>query len=230
MSKWTNRHVEALRALGGKTLKEIVEGMHAHRPMISEGTARSACIRYGVEYVPAPTSWPKEHVEALRKLAGSTGTQMMKAMRELRPDITRNSVVGAAHRYGVPLSDQTSNHGVEKTVKARAAARKPAPKVKAAPIRPKTGKNGQPRHADNPPPPDHGNPDKWRPLPGVNPVSLLERGSMQCAWPVDTDAPVQMFCGAECQDTKRPYCAQHRRDRLARYVSPFLRDAEKAAA
>ncbi len=232
MKFWTTKQLAELRKHEGKTLDEMADAMQEARPGVSDRSVLWACNKYQIAFASRAKAWPEAHNEALRALAGKTGTQMQKAMKKLRPDITRNGVVSQAIRLGVPLSGLThSPNGVG--VPALAAASKRGPKVKsplAPKIVPKVNKNGAPRHTDSPPPPDHGNPDKWRPLPGVKPVSLIDRGAMQCAWPVDTDAGVQMFCGARCPDGKLPYCAQHRRDRLSPAMPRYLRDAAKAAA
>jgi GcrA cell cycle regulator len=44
----------------------------------------------------------------------------------------------------------------------------------------------------------------WLPLPGTNPVTLVERTLHQCAWPVGET----LFCG-EPKSQRRPYCSAH---------------------
>ncbi len=44
----------------------------------------------------------------------------------------------------------------------------------------------------------------WLPLAETTPISLVERGYHQCAWPVGE----AMFCGGP-RTKLRPYCAEH---------------------
>ncbi len=183
--------------------------------------------------------WSEEDNAFLRARAaeGLSSSKIKKAMAAIRPGVSRSAICGQCARLGIKLPGSTSaektfvaRRNLGRSVRAKLPPRAPKPpKPRAA----KIGKYG-PIHATKPATPNHGRPGAWTPLPGAKPVSLIDRTSMQCAWPVDVPSrpAEQMYCGGRCADadTLQPYCAAHRRMRLARYVPASLRDAENAAA
>lgn len=237
--KWTPEHVAILRANAGRTTDEMADALRPFRPRVTSNLASWACARFGVAFRargPTSTGWPPEHVEALRALEGNTAAHIAKQMRRLRPGVTRNAVIAQCSRRGIRLSGASNEQRAPSVPGCEPKRGAPAPKAarapKQKPLEHKVGKYG-PIHPANPIPPNHGRPEAWAALPGVAPVALLARTASQCAWPVG-DAPArpaeQLFCGAQCDDDTLPYCAAHRRLRLARRAPADLAEAEKIAA
>ncbi len=82
-------------------------------------------------------SWTEERIDRLRTMwaKGSTASQIAEALG----GVSRNAVIGKAHRLGLEQRPSPVKAGEDKTRKAApaaaAAASKPAPKAYAAPVR-----------------------------------------------------------------------------------------------
>jgi hypothetical protein len=172
--------------------------------------------------------WFAHELEALRKLEGKSASEMVREMRKLRPEVTRNGIVGVCHRHGIKMSPGQS--AAQRTENGRKAH----VRLKAQGLSEiRTRKGSACTSALKPlAAPYLGRPDAWKPIDGSVPIGLIERKPMQCAWPIGEPArPAdQIYCGAACVDDTLPYCAAHRRLRLARYVPSFLADVEQIAA
>lgn len=147
-----------------------------------------------------PMSWNDERIELLKKL-WDQGLSASQIASELGEGVTRNAVIGKAHRLG--LKPRPS------PVKSEA---KPAAKAADA---------GQAASADAP------KPKRKRPKkPAAQKVTLLDLTERMCKWPIGHPGePDFRFCGKPSMPGL-PYCAEHcaeayqaqqpRRDRRAR--------------
>jgi GcrA cell cycle regulator len=147
----------------------------------------------------ATSNWTDERIEVLVNL-WQAGLSCGKIAKELGGGATRNSVIGKIHRMGLAArvtldrfpTRAPGKRGPDRTVrmtKARKVALgKPLdlPPIKKAKQKPQ----GQ----------------AWQPIPGIEPVSLLDLEAGQCKWPVGQDSPF-MFCGAPA--THNHYCEHH---------------------
>jgi len=173
--------------------------------------------------------WPQDHVDALKAQAGKSVHEMLDVMRKLRPGMTRNAIVGACARRGIPIGQGQST--AQRSAGGRAARQR---LLANGIVDKKLNHKGQPyRVAVLMKPKAYvARAGAWEPVEPIEPIPLERRTSMRCAWPIGEPArPAdQLFCGATCVDDKLPYCAAHRRLRLARYVPTELAEAEKIAA
>lgn len=65
--------------------------------------------------------------------------------------------------------------------------------------------------------------DAWKPIPGVEPVTLLDLTEYSCRWPVYQGDEPRLFCGAPTELGQR-YCDAHRRLSLP----PLMREETAA--
>ena len=126
-------------------------------------------------------SWTDDRVELLKKLwkKGHSASQIAEELG----GVTRNAVIGKAHRLG--LSSRPS------PVKKPAEAKK---KAKAAPAKPKKKK-----------------PAAAKPAPEAEPevVTILSLTERMCKWPVGHPGDDDFhFCGLKSM-TGQPYCTYH---------------------
>lgn len=139
----------------------------------------------------ASRAWPDADVELLRDLWGSGNSASVCA--EAIGGRSRNSIIGMVHRLGLPKR-KTKVVGRQispaKPSKLK-APRLPAPALIAPPV---VVYAPLPRTA------------AWEPLPGTEPVRLMELDRGMCKWPVTVDRP-WLFCGAH---TDGIYCATHK--------------------
>ena len=135
------------------------------------------------------TTWTDELILDLRRL-WDEGYPTAEIGRRLR--ITKNAVVGKAHRLDLPQRPSPIRRGEQP-----AQPRAPKPKV-AAPTRPLPAAPAQAAPALPPAP---------RPIPAVP----SRRGfSEPCCWPLgEPGRPGFRFCDAPV-DAGMPYCAEHR--------------------
>lgn len=126
-------------------------------------------------------AWTDDRIEILRKLwdQGLTASQIAK---ELGEGVTRNAVIGKAHRLGLksrpsPVKSDKKKAAVAKTSKAPAAPTKVAPKKAVS----KKSKR----------------------------LGLLELTERTCKWPIGHPGEVDFhFCGKDSING-HPYCAAH---------------------
>ncbi len=161
-------------------------------------------------------SWTDERVETLKKLhaEGLSASQIAKRLG----GVTRNAVIGKRVRLGLVEGSQTpaSRRGqvVHGAPSAPAAIGLKAPTVPRAPHQ-GTGQNFKPRKppeaAAPPGPPPAPLPRSiaraFQPLPGSEPVDLMDLTHQHCRWPVDCADGVTRSCGRERQDDR--YCSTH---------------------
>jgi GcrA cell cycle regulator len=161
--------------------------------------------------------WTEQRIEILRKLWGQGQTASQIAA--ILGGITRNAVIGKAHRLGLT--------GRPSPIKREAGA-SPQPRRRAAPARRMPGA-GQPGSIHGQPlPPIHASAahPQMRPQGAIEPA-LREApaapppkpatsirtasviGSKTCSWPMgDPKQPGFHFCG-EPAEIGKPYCSQH---------------------
>ncbi len=141
--------------------------------------------------------WTNERVEELRRLWGQG--QTASRIAELLGGVTRNAVIGKAHRLGLrgrpsPIRREEGEAGsrpIRSSAPAAALAeeltREVAPPLEPAapPVMPST-----------------------TPV-GVAPARAPRSGTKSCSWPMgDPKQPGFHFCGEEAVPG-RPYCAAH---------------------
>lgn len=113
-------------------------------------------------------------------LLGFSGGVIAQRMKPEYPEITRNMIIGVAHRLQLPQRPHTQRFDTT-------SGRKKKPKVVAPPPPPL------------PPPPQSAPPPRHLDLMAIN--------DSTCRWPVTHDSPF-LFCGAAVQQHS-PYCGFH---------------------
>ncbi|MGF1606095.1 MAG: GcrA family cell cycle regulator [Rhodothalassiaceae bacterium] len=141
-------------------------------------------------------SWNDERIELLKKL-WDQGLSASQIAAELGTGVTRNAVIGKAHRLGLKP--------------------RPSPlKTEAKPVIQTKDSQDRPE----------GTKPKRRKRPVAKKVTLLDLTERMCKWPIGHPGdPDFHFCGKPCQPGM-PYCQEHcgvayqaqqpRRDRRAR--------------
>ena len=136
--------------------------------------------------------WTNERVEELRRLWGQG--QTASRIADLMGGVTRNAVIGKAHRLGLrgrPSPIRRDENG---------AHARPAPRVSVPPA--------APVKAELPPVDVSRTPAIPPPAPS-QPKMAQGGGGRTCSWPVgDPKQPGFHFCGGEAVPG-RPYCAAH---------------------
>lgn len=123
-------------------------------------------------------AWTDDRVEKLREL-WDKGLSASQIAKELAEGVTRNAVIGKAHRMG--LASRPSPVKSDPSKRAAAAAKK-----QAAPKRAST-----------------------KAVPTSGKVSILDLTESMCKWPIGHPGEVNFhFCGKPSQPTF-PYCASH---------------------
>jgi GcrA cell cycle regulator len=152
-------------------------------------------------------SWTDERIETLRSLweKGLTASQIAEKLGE---GLSRNAVIGKAHRLGLksrPSPVKGGDTAAAASVAApapKAAAPKPAPAPKpAAPVAaaPAAPAAAMPKPA----------PRVIAPVTGTGKTSLLELSDKVCKWPIGHPNEVEFhFCGKPSQ-AGFPYCTDH---------------------
>lgn len=170
-------------------------------------------------------SWTDERINTLKKMwgAGKSASEIAEKLG----GVTRNAVIGKAHRLGLSGRPSPIKKVVAKkpaaapapAKKAAAPAPKAAPAAKAAPV----AKAAAPAPAPKLPPraPSNNAPGKPAEIiqlaalanatskPDGKIVSILELTERMCRWPVgDPKDPGFGYCGAGIYGA-HPYCAEH---------------------
>ena len=126
-------------------------------------------------------AWTDDRVEKLREL-WDKGLSASQIAKELAEGVTRNAVIGKAHRMGLasrpsPVKSDPAKRAAAAAAKKKAVAPKKSPATKVAPT---TGK-----------------------------VSILDLTESICKWPIGHPGEANFqFCGKPSQPTF-PYCANH---------------------
>ncbi|HPF47260.1 MAG: global cell cycle regulator GcrA-like protein [Alphaproteobacteria bacterium] len=125
-------------------------------------------------------AWTDDRVEKLREL-WDKGLSASQIAKELAEGVTRNAVIGKAHRMG--LASRPSPVKADPAKRAAATAKK-----KAAPTNKK---------------------EKVKSTPSSGKVTILDLTESMCKWPIGHPGePNFHFCGKPSQPTF-PYCATH---------------------
>jgi len=148
--------------------------------------------------------WTEQRIEMLRRLwgQGQTASQIAVALG----GVTRNAVIGKAHRLGLTGRPSPIKRDANGTV---APKRRPVPR-RAMQSQPKPMmpplQRSMPQSQDtgatisNPPP---------APQPRNYPPARAHGGTKSCSWPMgDPKQSGFHFCG-EPSEPGRPYCANH---------------------
>lgn len=139
----------------------------------------------------------REKIEAVKPLAleDQSAGQIAAAL-----GVSRNAVIGVVYRSNgaVRLANRRQETGTKRRRRRRARSEHGA---KAALVRTKK----QPIPMDPALADELENSPTWRPLPGSEPVGLLERTG--CAWPVTVEGRT-LFCNCAIEKGAR-YCADH---------------------
>ncbi|MDG1727324.1 MAG: GcrA family cell cycle regulator [Emcibacteraceae bacterium] len=126
-------------------------------------------------------AWTDDRVEKLREL-WDKGLSASQIANELAEGVTRNAVIGKAHRMGLASRPSPVKSDPAKRA-AAAAAKKKAAVPKKAPASKVTSTGGK--------------------------VSILDLTESMCKWPIGHPGEANFhFCGKPSQPTF-PYCANH---------------------
>lgn len=141
----------------------------------------------------AKGTWNEERVELLKELWGA-GKTAAEIAQQLGENITRNAVIGKAHRLGLSGRVSPIQKKAKKAAKAPAAAKTPTAVASATAA---TAAPRQPRSVYVDTPKENGG------------VSLMELKDRMCHWPIgDPKKPGFHFCG-DASVPGVPYCAEH---------------------
>lgn len=139
----------------------------------------------------------REKIEAVKPLAlaDQSAGQIAAAL-----GVSRNAVIGVVYRSNgaVRLANRRQDTGTKRRRHRRARSEYGAKTASAWPKK-------QPVPLDPALAAELENSPTWRPLPGVEPVGLMERTG--CAWPVTVDGQT-LFCNCGTEKGAR-YCASH---------------------
>jgi GcrA cell cycle regulator len=143
--------------------------------------------------------WTNERVEELRRLWGQG--QTASRIADLLGGVTRNAVIGKAHRLGLrgrpsPIRRDESGAVMRAAPVARVSV--PAPQPAKTELPPMEASREAARNVPLPP----------APAPS-QPKTAGAGGMRSCSWPMgDPKQPGFHFCGAEAVPG-RPYCTTH---------------------
>ena len=168
-------------------------------------------------------SWTKERMALLKKM-WTQGKSAAEIAKKLGQGMTRNAVIGKAHRMGLSSGRPASAPKVAAPApvkKAVAPAPVAKPQAKAAPSMPLKGKLPEKGKTAAPVAPVKKGAEKFEaaplPAPGKKPlskkeaggISLLEVSDRVCRWPVgDPREDDLYFCGRPSRGGM-PYCHDH---------------------
>ena len=125
-------------------------------------------------------AWTDDRVEKLREL-WDKGLSASQIAKELAEGVTRNAVIGKAHRMGLASRPSPVKADPAKRAAAAAAKKKAAPAKK----------------------------EKAKTAPATGKVTILDLTESMCKWPIGHPGePNFHFCGKPSQPTF-PYCANH---------------------
>ncbi|MEM7442679.1 MAG: GcrA family cell cycle regulator [Pseudomonadota bacterium] len=146
-------------------------------------------------------SWTEERVTLLTQLWGNG--KSASEIAEIIGDVTRNAVIGKAHRLG--LSGRPS------PIKKVAPSRMPAVKLERRPATPKRreAKAAKPETAPQRPANVVLHPKAKIDDAPVGGATILDLTERMCRWPIgDPKDPEFRFCG-RTREGCLPYCAEH---------------------
>lgn len=149
-------------------------------------------------------SWTDERIALLKKM-WKEGKSAAEIAKTLGKGVTRNAVIGKAHRMGLsgrpsPIKKQAAPKKEKEAAPKKSAAkpaRKPDPAPAGARTAPPARETGEARKPEK----------EIAPLNGG--VSLLELTERMCKWPIgDPREPDFIFCGRGIRQGT-PYCPDH---------------------
>jgi GcrA cell cycle regulator len=148
------------------------------------------------------TTWPEEMIEELKRLWESG--YAAREIAEMIGAVSRNAVIGKAHRLG--LERRAATGGRRKRKPGHKRSRRPGPMLAK---RPRPRPRPLPRPQPPPPPP----PQPLLPAdpgePRMRKLSLMALRDRYCRWPLGAfHERAMLFCAADSVEG-RPYCAFH---------------------
>jgi GcrA cell cycle regulator len=158
-------------------------------------------------------SWTDERIEILRNL-WDRGMSASQISEQLGGNITRNAVIGKAHRLGLKSRPSPVKADSARRAPPQAAAPKaaPPPVVVSAPIAPvhRAMPTESFERAPMVPPMPSPAPVPRRPrAEGEKVITLLDLSDKICKWPIGhPDEEDFHFCGSPV-NPGTPYCAEH---------------------
>lgn len=179
-------------------------------------------------------SWTDERIATLKKM-WKDGKSAAEIAKTLGKGVTRNAVIGKAHRMGLsgrpsPIKDKEESAApapVAKKEMARKSAPPPPAAKSAKDVKKSAPLAGPVRN------PAQKMPSEPRPvykdvIPPGGGVALLDLTERMCKWPIgDPRAPDFTFCGRDIR-TGTPYCHEHAS--VAYQSSSRSRNAAQAVA
>jgi GcrA cell cycle regulator len=153
-------------------------------------------------------SWTDERINTLKKM-WKEGKSAAEIAKTLGKGVTRNAVIGKAHRMG--LSGRPSP--IKKPAPPKKEAAKAAPKAAAAAPKAATAKKAAPAAAPKVQPPSREAEEikkMEREAPQIGGgVALIDLSERMCKWPIgDPREPDFSFCGRGIRPGT-PYCPEH---------------------
>ena len=143
----------------------------------------------------ACSTWPDERLEALKVLVAQ-GLSASEIGNEL--GITRNAVIGKAHRACLALRRAMVANEDERKRRRNAAARTRRQRLH-------NGEQAVPKYRTEPQP---GGLTDLAVEIAANPVTFAELAEHHCRWPVGGEGHTMLYCGADAV-AGLPYCSRH---------------------
>ena len=174
-------------------------------------------------------SWTDERIALLKKM-WKEGKSAAEIAKTLGKGVTRNAVIGKAHRMG--LSGRPSPIKKPAPAKKEPASKK-TPASPPAPAAPRAAASGKKSAAPKTNPALAREAEEMKTIqkevvPPGGGVALIDLTERMCKWPIgDPREPDFTFCG-RANRTNTPYCAEHAA--MAYQTSSRSRNAAAAAA
>ncbi len=177
-------------------------------------------------------SWTDERIEALKRL-WENGLTASQIAAELGQALSRNAVIGKAHRLGLKARPSPVKSGESAAVASEAVdaaavdSLSPPAAIAPAPPAPAVARKPAPAPA----------PRAIPPAKGGGKTTLLDLSDKICKWPIGHPGEVDFhFCGKAVQ-AGFPYCGEHcaiayqaqlpRRDRTPRPLPPVVSNIKR---
>ena len=152
----------------------------------------------------AGLTWTKERIERLKEL-WREGLSASEIAAELGEGVSRNSVLGKAHRLGLAQGERK----VASSPRPRKPPHSPDPAPAAEPP-PQSKPDPAPMMSDRPPAEAAELPRRDEAIvPQSHGVTIMELREGVCRWPLgDPTTPAFRYCGARAVEGL-PYCSHH---------------------
>lgn len=166
------------------------------------------------------SQWPQEDIEKLTELWNKTGLSASEISTAFEYKYSRNAILGKVNRLKLPLRIEPLNwNAAQKRIHVKNPKVKPPSQPKKKRQKPSIAAKGPivsvfgPMMSAVPKDPRPVRKQAWEPIPGIEPVSLMERTG--CCWIVTQDSPF-LYCNHSVDEgSKLSYCSHH----LDMYVS-----------